>query len=253
MKRDKTILYLGSDDRHGRIFMIYHMTTFCFSPLSITRLIWISKHSCNVCPEWWSLYELFSVFYLQPQIPTLTQQNHCPLYYINAVKLIIQLHENEIHFDHHLCFYFCSWFFVWSPLYIYLYIICWIIIWAAVEDAVADGDCPQQQQQHDNYTTIEEYFVMYVLDAGSRDSMATSADDHDHSWRQAFATTAVKVLVYTSLFAIITTNCRDLSTNHVYRKGFPTRSCTELRDLTPPIGFVVDVVAVVCVPKRWWL
>lgn len=57
--------YLGSDDRHGRIFMIYHMTTFCFSPLSITRLIWISKHSCNVCPEWWSLYELFSlVFYL---------------------------------------------------------------------------------------------------------------------------------------------------------------------------------------------
>lgn len=42
--------------------------------------------------------------------------------------------------------------------------------------------------------------------AGSRDSMATAAaDDHDHSWRQAFATTAVKVLVYTSLFAIITT------------------------------------------------
>lgn len=25
--------YLGSDDRHGRIFMIYHMTTFCFSAL----------------------------------------------------------------------------------------------------------------------------------------------------------------------------------------------------------------------------
>lgn len=99
---------------------------------------------------------------------------------------------------------------MWSPLYIYLYIICWIIIWAAVEDAVADGDCPQQQQQHDNYTTIEECFVMYVLDAGSRDSMATAADDHDHSWRQAFATTAVKVLVYTSLFAIITTKTAEI-------------------------------------------
>lgn len=46
---------------------------------------------------------------------------------------------------------------------------------------MADGDCPQQQQ-HDNYTTIEECFVMYGLDASSRDSMATAADDdHDHS------------------------------------------------------------------------